>query len=178
VPAAALTATVARESFVPWGAAPVRALEARLGQGRAGDPPSRELARVVGAARPELVLCYADLHLANHLVDGEDRLAVVTGTGRRWRPGAGPVLPGDRRAATGSWRGSSRDTGRSRSTARPWPTTAGSGWCRSSPTTAAGSTGSWKSGEVEGVAEAGELEVEQALGDRFLGGQVGNTGQR
>jgi spectinomycin phosphotransferase len=107
VPPAALTATVTRESFVPWGAAPVRVLDERLGQGRAGDPPSRELAglwrahrdeiafaadraerlgRVVAAARPELVLCHADLHLANLLVAGEDRLAVVDWDGLSLAP--------------------------------------------------------------------------------------------
>jgi spectinomycin phosphotransferase len=109
MPPAALTATVAREPFVAWGAAPVRALDARLGQGRGwgGDPLSRELAglwrahrdeltfaadraerlgRVVAAAHPELVLCHADLHLANLLVTGEDRLAVVDWDGLSLAP--------------------------------------------------------------------------------------------
>jgi spectinomycin phosphotransferase len=109
VPPSELTATVAREPFVPWGAAPVRALDIRLGQGRAraGDPVARELAgrwrahrdtivfaadraerlgRVVAAARPELVLCHADLHLANLLVAGEDRLAVVDWDGLSLAP--------------------------------------------------------------------------------------------
>jgi spectinomycin phosphotransferase len=102
-----LAATVTRESFVPWGAGPVRALDARLGQGRPGDPLVRELAglwqahrdeiavaadraerlgRVVAAARPELVLCHADLHLANLLVDDQDRLAVVDWDGLELAP--------------------------------------------------------------------------------------------
>jgi spectinomycin phosphotransferase len=107
MPPAALAATVTREPFVPWGAAPVRALDARLGRRRAGDPLSRELAglwrahrdessfaadraerlgRIVAAARPELVLCHADIHLANLLVTGEDRLAVVDWDGLSLAP--------------------------------------------------------------------------------------------
>jgi spectinomycin phosphotransferase len=43
------------------------------------------LGRFVAAARPELVLCHADIHLANLLVAGEDRLAVVD-TARRVDP--------------------------------------------------------------------------------------------
>jgi spectinomycin phosphotransferase len=95
---ASLAATVARESFVPWGARPVRALDARIGRGPPGDPAQTELARswhdhrdeiaaavgraerlgqAVAAARPRLVLCHADLHLANLLVDDGDGLAVV-----------------------------------------------------------------------------------------------------
>jgi spectinomycin phosphotransferase len=43
------------------------------------------LGRFVAAARPKLVLCHADIHLANLLVAGEDRLAVVD-TARRVDP--------------------------------------------------------------------------------------------
>jgi phosphotransferase family enzyme len=60
---------------------------ARLGQGRPGDSLVRErLGRVVAAARPELVLCHADLHLANLLVDDQDRLAVVDWDGLELAP--------------------------------------------------------------------------------------------
>jgi spectinomycin phosphotransferase len=104
---APLAATVTRESFVPWGARPVRALDGRIDQGRPGDPLHRELAgvwrahrdeiavavdraerlgRVVAAARPELVLCHADLHLANLLVDEDGRLAVVDWDGLQLAP--------------------------------------------------------------------------------------------
>jgi spectinomycin phosphotransferase len=93
-----LAARVARESFVPWGAGPVRALGARLDRDAEGDPLGRRLAglwrahrdqiavavdraerlgRVVAASRPRLVLCHADLHSANLLVDRDGRLAVV-----------------------------------------------------------------------------------------------------
>jgi spectinomycin phosphotransferase len=95
---AGLAATVAREPFVPWGARPVRDLDARIGRDRPGDRLWRELAgrwrthrdqiaaavdrserlgRAVAAANPGLVLCHGDLLLANLLVDGEGRLAVV-----------------------------------------------------------------------------------------------------
>jgi spectinomycin phosphotransferase len=104
---AALAATVARESFVPWGAGPVRALDARVGQGRSSDPPARELAtlwrahrdtilhgadraerlgRAMAATLPERVLCHADVHLANLLVDGDGHLAVVDGDGLTLAP--------------------------------------------------------------------------------------------
>jgi spectinomycin phosphotransferase len=102
-----LAATVARESFVPWGAGPVRALDARIGQGRLGDPLGRELAglwrahrdqighaadraerlgRAVAATPPELVLCHADLHLANLLTDRGGRLAVIDWDGLQLAP--------------------------------------------------------------------------------------------
>jgi spectinomycin phosphotransferase len=102
-----LAAKVAVESFVPWGAAPVRALDARVDQASDGDPPARELAgfwrdhrheiavaadravrlgRVVAAARPQLVLCHADLHLANLLVGPDDRLGVVDWDGLQLAP--------------------------------------------------------------------------------------------
>jgi spectinomycin phosphotransferase len=152
-----LAATVAVEWFVPWGAAPVRALDARIGQVRDGDPPRRELAgfwrdrrdeiavaadramrlgRAVAAARPELVLCHADLHLANLLVGPEDRLRVVDWDGLQLAPrerdllfvagperarfldGYGPVTLDRRLAAYYRW----------------------SGWCRSWPTTAVASS--------------------------------------
>jgi len=94
----ALAATVTREAFVPWGAGPVRALEARIDRDRPGDRLRQELAglwrahrieigvaadraerlgRVVAAARPRLVLCHGDLHTANLLVEQRGRLAVV-----------------------------------------------------------------------------------------------------
>ena len=87
-----------RESFVPWGAGPVRALDARVDRERPRDPLGEQLVglwrvhrgeittatsraerlgRVVAAARPELVLCHGDLHTDNLLVDAEGRLAVV-----------------------------------------------------------------------------------------------------
>jgi spectinomycin phosphotransferase len=102
-----LAAMVAVESFVPWGAALVRALDARIGQVQGGDPLRRELAgfwrdhrdeiavaadravrlgRLVAAAHPELVLCHADLHLANLLVGPEDRLRVVDWDGLQLAP--------------------------------------------------------------------------------------------
>jgi spectinomycin phosphotransferase len=102
-----LAGRVAVESFVPWGAAPVRALDARVGPVRDGDPPARELAgcwrdhrdeiaaaadravalgRVVAAARPQLVLCHGDLHLANLLVGPGDRLGVVDWDGLQLAP--------------------------------------------------------------------------------------------
>jgi Ser/Thr protein kinase RdoA (MazF antagonist) len=56
------------------------------------------LGRVVAAARPELVLCHADLYLANLLVGSGDRLRVVDWDGLQLAPRDG-------------WRGS-------------WPTTA------------------------------------------------------
>jgi spectinomycin phosphotransferase len=104
---AALAATVARESFVPWGARPVRALDARVGQGRPGDPLREELAglwrahrheiavaadraerlgRVVAGVRPRLVLCHGDIHPANLLVDDEGRLAVLDWDGLMLAP--------------------------------------------------------------------------------------------
>ena len=100
-------AAVARESFVPWGARPVRALDTRMEQARLGDPVRRELAglwrahrdeiaaaadraerlgRAVAAARPRLVLCHADLHLANLLVGQEGRLGVVDWDGLLFAP--------------------------------------------------------------------------------------------
>jgi spectinomycin phosphotransferase len=102
-----LAATVGRERFVPWGARPVRGLDTRLVQGRAGDPLGQELAglwrahrdeiafaadraerlgRVVAAARPLLVLCHADVHTANLLVGAEGRLAVVDWDGLTLAP--------------------------------------------------------------------------------------------
>ena len=107
VPPAALAPTVTRESFAAWGIWPVRALAARLGQGPPGDPLQAELAgswhdhrdeialavdraerlgRVMAAARPRLVLCHADLHLANLLVDEQGRLAVVDWDGLELAP--------------------------------------------------------------------------------------------
>jgi hypothetical protein len=98
------------------------------------------LGRAVAAARPELVLCHADLHLANLLVDAEGRLWVVDWDGLQLTPRERDLL-----FATGpNGRGSWRATGPSPWTGRPWPTTAGSGWCRSWPTTvvASSTTGS------------------------------------
>jgi hypothetical protein len=63
-----LAAMVTREWFVPWGAGPVREL-AGLWQAHRDE--------IAATDRPELVLCHADLHLANLLVDDQDRLAVV-----------------------------------------------------------------------------------------------------
>jgi spectinomycin phosphotransferase len=104
---AALAATVARECFVPWGAGPVRALDAHVGQGRSDDSLTRELAalwrthrdtilyaadraerlgRAMAAARPGRVLCHADIHLANLLVDSDGRLAVVDWDGLALAP--------------------------------------------------------------------------------------------
>jgi spectinomycin phosphotransferase len=76
MPPAALTATVAREPFVPWGAAPVRALDARLGQGRGwgGDPLSRELAGLWRAHRDEL----------SFAADRAERLGRATLAYHRW----------------------------------------------------------------------------------------------
>ena len=103
----ALAATVPRESFVPWGAGPVRALGARIDRERPGDPLGQELAglwqahreviataadraeglgRAVAANRPRLVLCHGDLHTANVLVDRRDRLAVVDWDGLQLAP--------------------------------------------------------------------------------------------
>jgi len=102
-----LAGTVTRESFVPWGAGPVRVLDGRIGQGPPGDPLHAELARswhehrdeiaaavdraeqlgrAMAAARPRLVLCHADLHLANLLVDDGDGLAVVDWDGLELAP--------------------------------------------------------------------------------------------
>src|SRR5688500_17753611 len=76
-----LAAMVTRESFVPWGAGPVRELaglwQAHRDEIAVAADRAERLGRVVAAARPELVLCHADLHLANLLVDDQDRLAVV-----------------------------------------------------------------------------------------------------
>jgi spectinomycin phosphotransferase len=44
------------------------------------------LGRVVAAARPELVLCHADLHLANLLVGSGERLRVVDRDGLQLAP--------------------------------------------------------------------------------------------
>jgi hypothetical protein len=91
---------------------------------------AERLGRAVAAARPELVLCHADLHLANLLVDAEGRLWVVDWDGLQLTPRERDLL-----FATGpNGRGSWRATGPSPWTGRPWPTTAGSGWCRSWPT--------------------------------------------
>ena len=104
---AALAATVARESFVPWGARPVRALDRQIGRTGPDDPLGGELdrlwqahrdeirfaadraerlGRAVAAARPRLVLCHADLHTANLLVDAHDRLLVVDWDGVQLAP--------------------------------------------------------------------------------------------
>jgi spectinomycin phosphotransferase len=104
---AALAATIARESFVPWGAKPVRALDRRIGRARPGDPLGGELdrfwqarrdeirfaadqaerlGRAVAATRPQLILCHADLHTANVLVDADDRLLVVDWDGVELAP--------------------------------------------------------------------------------------------
>ena len=47
---------------------------------------AERLGRAVAAARPELVLCHADLHLANLLVDAEGRLWVVDWDGLQLAP--------------------------------------------------------------------------------------------
>jgi spectinomycin phosphotransferase len=47
---------------------------------------AERLGRAVAAARPELVLCHADLHLANLLVDAEGRLWVVDWDGLQLTP--------------------------------------------------------------------------------------------
>jgi spectinomycin phosphotransferase len=108
-----LAATVARESFVPWGAGPVRALDRRIGRARPDDPLGGELdglwrahrdeirfaadraerlGRVVAAARPRLVLCHADLHTANLLVDAGGRLFVVDWDGVQFAPAERDLL--------------------------------------------------------------------------------------
>jgi spectinomycin phosphotransferase len=114
-------ATVARESFVPWGGRPVRALGARINREGGGDPLRRRLAgcwrahrdeialavdraerlgRVVAASRPRLVLCHADLHTANLLVDRDGRLAVVDWDGLLLAPRERDLMfvPGDAQA--------------------------------------------------------------------------------
>jgi spectinomycin phosphotransferase len=55
----------------------VAALAAGWGVAAAAVDRSERLGRAVAAASPRLVLCHGDLHLANLLVDGGGRLAVV-----------------------------------------------------------------------------------------------------
>ena len=133
----ALAATVARESFVPWGARPVRALDRQIGRARPDDPLGGELdggwrahrdeirfaadraerlGRVVAAARPRLVLCHADLHTANLLVDAGDRLFVVDWDGVQFAPPERDLLLvaiGEERARFFDGTGTSRWTRRS-----------------------------------------------------------------
>jgi spectinomycin phosphotransferase len=104
---AALARSVARESFVPRWAATVRALGARLSRGGFRDPLERDLAglwrerrdeiavvvdraerlgRAVRARRLRQVLCHADIHTANLLVDPDGRLFVVDWDGLLFAP--------------------------------------------------------------------------------------------
>ena len=75
---AELAATVARESFAPWGARPVRELADRIGRDRPGDPLRRELAELWRAHRDEIG------------ARGRPGRAAGPGRGRRPAP-AGPV---------------------------------------------------------------------------------------
>ena len=59
---------------------------AGLGRFRPALHRAERLGRAVAAARPELVLCHADLHLANLLVDAEGRLWVVDWDGLQLAP--------------------------------------------------------------------------------------------
>ena len=59
---------------------------AGLGRCMVGLHRAERLGRAVAAARPELVLCHADLHLANLLVDAEGRLWVVDWDGLQLAP--------------------------------------------------------------------------------------------
>jgi hypothetical protein len=53
---AELATTVARETFAPWGARPIRELDARIGRGRPGDRLGRELAELWQAHRDAIGL--------------------------------------------------------------------------------------------------------------------------
>jgi spectinomycin phosphotransferase len=222
---AALAATVTRESFVPWGAGPVRALDARVDRERPGDPLGEQLVglwrvhrgeitttagraerlgRVVAAARPELVLCHGDLHTDNLLVDAEGRLAVVDWDGLLLAPrerdlmfatgeqrtrlleGYGPVALDPTVTAYYRWEwvvqeladygGRVLDDRLGEVTRRAAVAEFARLFAPGDVVEAARAAGRGLSSvEPEGVAEEGELEVQEVLGDRLLGGQVGDA---
>lgn len=98
----ALTADLARlvrrETFAPAGAAAIRRLDAQIGTRTFDDPIAQELAgfwrarrgtirtlvdraeelgKRLAAARPAFVLCHADIHTGNVLLDPEGRVWIV-----------------------------------------------------------------------------------------------------
>jgi spectinomycin phosphotransferase len=98
VPGPDLARVMGRESFTPDGAAMVRRLDAQIGARAFDDPAAQALATLwrarradirllldraedlggrLAAARPRLVLCHADIHTNNVLLDDDGRLWLV-----------------------------------------------------------------------------------------------------
>jgi len=98
VPSSAVRALLRRENFVPDGAAAIRTLDEHVSSGTLNDPGraliaefwlerrdlirnlvarAEELGRRLADSQPALVLCHADIHTNNVLLDGDDRIWIV-----------------------------------------------------------------------------------------------------
>jgi spectinomycin phosphotransferase len=97
-PAPDVARLLGRESFTPAGAGPVRRIDAHVGARRFDDPAAgalaefwrarrgdiltlleraEDLGRRLAEAAPALVLCHADIHTGNVLLDAEGRVWIV-----------------------------------------------------------------------------------------------------